>query len=123
MENISAKDKVAALKIDYTSNPEMIFYIKQKARVSQLNVSKFENVKIYPNPAGDIVFLNFGEEEFGKISVTITNIQGHVISTYTYNNLTSHQIIELDVSGFHIGQYFISIDDGTHHKTLQMIKN
>jgi hypothetical protein len=123
MENISAKDKVAALNIEYTSNPEMVFYIKQKARVSQLNGSKFENVKMYPNPAGDFIYLNLGEEEFGKIIITVTNIQGHIISTKTYNNLSSNQIIELDVSGFHVGQYFIRIGDGTHHKIFQMIKN
>ncbi len=123
LENISAIDKVAALRVEYTSNPEMVFYIRQKARISQLMESKFENVKMYPNPAGDYVYLKLGEKEFGKIIVTITNMQGHVVFTEAYNNLTSNHIIELDVSGCHPGQYFISIGDGTNHRIFQMIKN
>jgi hypothetical protein len=122
MENISSVDKVAAIKVTYALNPEMVVYLQQKARVSQLNVSKFENVKIYPNPAIDFVYMNLGEEEFEKIIISITNIQGHIIAIKNYNNLTPNQVIELNVSGLPVGQYLINIVDGTSHKSFQMIK-
>jgi hypothetical protein len=122
MENISAKDKVASLKVTYTLNPEMVVYLRQKARVSHLNESKFENVKIYPNPASDFVYLDFGEEEFGEIKITVANIQGHIISIKDYYDLIPNQIIEFDVSGIPTGQYFISIGDGINQKAFQMIK-
>jgi hypothetical protein len=122
MENISATDKVADVKVVYTSNPEMVVYVKQKARVSQLRESKFKNVTMYPNPAGDFVFLNLGKEPLANIMITLTNIQGHIILTKEYDNTTSDQIIQIFVSGMPVGQYFISIGDGTDHKTFQMIK-
>jgi hypothetical protein len=122
LENISAVDKVAAVKVTYTSNPEMVVNIQQKARVSQLNDSKFENVKIYPNPANDYVYLNFSKEEFERVIISITNIQGFIISAEEYNNITPDQIIRLDTSGLPVGQYFISIGDGISHKSFQIIK-
>jgi hypothetical protein len=122
LENISAVNKVAPVRITYTANPEMVINIQQKARVSQLNVSKFENVNIFPNPANDNVYLNFNEEEFDKILVSISSMQGYIISTEEFNNLSPYQIIELDVSGIPVGKYFISISDGVSHKTFHLIK-
>jgi len=121
-ENISAVNKVAPVRITYTANPEMVINIQQKARVSHLNVSKFENVKIFPNPANDNVYLSFNEEEFEKILVSISNMQGYIISTEEFNNLTPYQSIELEVSGIPVGKYFISISDGVSHKTFHLIK-
>jgi hypothetical protein len=122
LENISTLDKIAPLRITYTLNPEMVFNIQQKARISQLNQSKFDNINIYPNPADDFVLLNFGEIEFDKLIISITNIQGHIISIKNYNKITANQIIELNVSGLPFGQYFIRISDETDHKTFRMIK-
>lgn len=122
LENISAKDKVAAVKVSYASNPDMVVNIQQKARVSQLNDSKFENVKIYPNPANDYVYLNFSKGEFEKVLISISNIQGFTISTEEYSNITPDQIIGLNISGLPVGQYFISIGDGISHKSFHMIK-
>jgi hypothetical protein len=122
LENISAKDKVAAVKVAYTSNPDFVVNIQQKARVSQLNESKFENVKIYPNPANDFLFMNFGEEEFDNIIISIVNIQGFIISAKEYDKITSNQVIELSVSGLPVGQYFIRIGDGISYKSFRMIK-
>ncbi len=122
LENISAKDKVAAIRVSYTSNPDFVVNIQQKARVSQLNNSKFENVKIYPNPANDIVYLNFGKVEFEKVLISITNIQGFTISTKEYEDITSGQIIGLIVSELPVGQYLINIGNGVQSKSFHLIK-
>ena len=66
MENISAKNKVAPLEITYASNAKVGINIEQKARVSQLNTLKFENVILYPNPANDHVYLYFGDDYPGE---------------------------------------------------------
>jgi hypothetical protein len=66
--------------------------------------------------------MNFGEEEFDKIIISIANIQGFIISTKEYDKITPNQVIELSVSGLPVGQYFIRIGDGISHKSFQMIK-
>ena len=66
--------------------------------------------------------MNFGEEEFDKIIISIANIQGFIISTKEYDKITPNQVIELSVSGLPVGQYFIIIGDGISYKSFQMIK-
>ncbi len=122
MENISALEKVAAIKVKYALNPEIVVYLHQKARISHLSGSKFENVIIYPNPATESVYLNLDEVEYEEITVSIADIQGHTISSKHYNNLTSNQIIEMSVSGLPVGQYLVNISDGTDHKIFRIIK-
>jgi hypothetical protein len=122
MENISAIDKVAPLEITYASNAEAGINIQQKARVSQLNVSKFANVKLYPNPADDHVYLYFGDDYPGKIRISITSVQGFVLQTKEITDTQANQIIELDVAGLQIGQYLIQISDRKDQKILHMIK-
>jgi hypothetical protein len=122
LENISAKAKVAAIRVSYTSNPDFVVKIQQKARVSQLNNSKFDNIKIYPNPANDIVYLNFGIGEFEKVLISITNIQGFTMSTEEYSDITTDQTLGLNISELPIGQYLINIGDGIHSKSFHLIK-
>jgi hypothetical protein len=122
MENISTKDKVAPLEIKYASNADVTINIQQKARVSQLNVSKFENIIIYPNPANDYVYLYFGDDYSGKISISIATIQGLLLKTRELIDIQANQIIELDVAELQVGQYLIQLSDGKNQKIFQLIK-
>lgn len=122
MENISAKDKVAPLEISYASNARAGINIQQKARVSQLNESKFANVKLYPNPANNHVSLYFGDDYPGKIRISIASVQGFILQTKELYDTQANQIIELDVAGLQTGQYLIQISDGTYQRIFQIIK-
>jgi len=122
MENISAIDKVAPLEITYASNAVAGINIQQKARVSQLNVSKFANVKLYPNPANDHVYLYFGDDYPGKLRISITSVRGSILQTKEITDTQANQIIELDVAGLQIGQYLIQLSDGTYQRIFQMIR-
>jgi hypothetical protein len=122
MENISVIDKTASLKVLTTLNAEMQIIVQQKARISQLNVSKFENIKLYPNPAFDHTFLYFGEELTGKLRISITNMHGTLLQTKEFTDIEANQIIDLDVAGMRTGQYLIKVSNETGQKILQMIK-
>ena len=122
MENISAVDKVAPLRIKYAPNADVGIYIQQKARVSQLNVSKFENIKIYPNPVNDYVYLCFGDDYPEKIRISITTIQGTVLKIRELTYVQANQIIELDVAELGVGQYLIQLSDGKYQKIFHLIK-
>jgi hypothetical protein len=122
MENLSAIDKVAPLEIKYASNADVTINIQQKARVSQLNVSKFENIIIYPNPANDYVYLYFGDDYSGKIRISIATIQGLLLKTRELIDIQANQIIELDVAELRVGQYLIQLSDGKYQKIFQLIK-
>ena len=122
MENISVVDKTASMKVLTALNAEMQINIQQKARVSQLNVSKFETIKLYPNPAFDHAYLYYGEEFSGKLRITVASIQGLVVQTRELKDIEPNQIIELDVAGMRTGQYLVKVSDVKGQKILQMIK-
>jgi uncharacterized repeat protein (TIGR02543 family) len=122
MENISVIDKTASMKVLTALNAEMQINVQQKARVSQLNVSKFETIRLYPNPANDFAYLYFGEEFSGKLRITIASIQGLVVQTRELTDIEANQIIDLDVAGLQSGQYLVKVSGKTGQKVFQMIK-
>jgi uncharacterized repeat protein (TIGR02543 family) len=122
MENISVIDKTASLKVTTTLNAEMQINVQQKARVSQLNVSKFENIKLYPNPAYDHVYLYFGDELTGKLKISIASMKGTLLQTKELTDIQANQVIELDIAGMRTGQYLIKVGNKTGQKIFQMIK-
>ena len=122
MENISVIDKTASLKVLTALNAEMQINVLQKARVSQLNVSKFENIKLYPNPAFDHVFLYFGNDLTGKLRISITNMQGTLLQTKEFTDIEANQIIDLNIAGMRTGQYLIMVNNASGQKIFQMIK-
>jgi uncharacterized repeat protein (TIGR02543 family) len=122
MENISVIDKTASMKVLTALNAEMQINVQQKARVSQLNVSKFETIRLYPNPANDFAYLYFGEEFSGKLRITIASIQGLVVQTRELTDIEANQIIHLDVAGLQSGQYLVKVSGKTGQKVFQMIK-
>ena len=122
MENISVIDKTASLKVLTALNAEMQINVLQKARVSQLDVSKFENIRLYPNPAFDHAFLYFGEEQTGKLRISITSMHGTLLQMKEFNDIEANQIIDMDIAGMRTGQYLIKVSNETGQKILQMIK-
>ena len=96
--------------------------MSKKQRISNLNISKFENIRLYPNPANDHVYLYFGDDYPGELRISIASVQGFVLQTKELYDTQANQIIELDVAGLQVGQYLIQISDGKDQRILQMIK-
>lgn len=75
----------------------------------------FSDIKIYPNPAQDKLFIDFGKE-FGakmesrpKCRVELLNCAGLVVLEREIRNQSN---IELDLHNFPAGEYFVRIFDG-----------
>jgi len=121
-ENISVKDKTSSLTVTYTSNPEITINVRQQGRISQLKVSKLANARLYPNPAGDFLYLSHGNTDIEKTVVTIADIQGHVVMVRNYERLPAGEITEINVSRLPSGQFLFNITDGSDSRTFRFIK-
>ena len=122
MENISVLDKIAAINITYTSNPELTIYVSQKGRIPQLAGSKFDDVVMYPNPAGELVFIRLGNEGSEMIKISVANIYGNIVYNREYKNTLPHQELELTISDLPSGLYYITMADNVSFKTFSVIK-
>jgi len=73
-------------------------------------------VKIYPNPASDRIYLDFGEVQNDFTKVNIFNVKGQNLRTIsTVRN-------EIDISGFPNGLYFIELQFGDKRLTKKVLK-
>jgi ribosome biogenesis protein Nip4 len=108
--------------VNYTSNPEITINVRQQGRISRLKESKLTNAKLYPNPAGDFLYLNHGSADLEKIVITIADLQGHVIMVRNFERLTAGEITEINLSRLPVGQFLFNISDGSESRTFQFIK-
>ncbi|HPI18998.1 MAG TPA: T9SS type A sorting domain-containing protein [Candidatus Kapabacteria bacterium] len=86
---------------------EFLSYFHYFASVYEGN----ENIKLYPNPASDAVFM-YIKEHFNTLK--ITNANGDVVKEFTLEeirNFNTNQKIAFKVSELNTGVYFIIIDN------------
>lgn len=79
---------------------------------NELNLKTF----VYPNPAKDIATLVFNAS--GKYSITVTDISGKILNTYSGIALKAENKIQLDISNYMQGMYLITIADAQNKKRV-----
>ena len=79
-----------------------------------------EKAILYPNPAHDYAYLyvaGFDKE----VTVTITNLSGQTVSAVS-KSILEERILELDLSSYPIGIYFVHLKGTTINETIKVIK-
>lgn len=94
-----------------------------KTTVASASVSHVKSIDltVFPNPASDEVNLTF-EAQGVDYLVQITDLQGRVVLTENYSNLTGAQSISLNTSSLKTGNYLISVaqDGGSFTKMISI---
>lgn len=76
-------------------------------------------VHVFPNPANEIVNIYFDAIQSG-VSVKIENLQGEIIFNTDFQNTSQ---VNLSVSDFAAGIYFITVSSGSELKKVKVIKS
>ena len=77
-------------------------------------------ISIYPNPASNIVNIDLGSVEFGKdITIDIYDMLGRKVGTHNHNS--SEGSIEINVSSFSEGLYFVKMNINGHSVTEKVL--
>jgi hypothetical protein len=85
--------------------------------VTSVEISDMPLAKVYPNPTGGSVTLQFKIE--GVYIVTISDISGKILWQQTVNDW----MIQMDISHYSAGVYMLTIDDGKRKNTTRVVKN
>jgi len=80
-------------------------YIRNGSSTGVSEINDFSKFAIYPNPASDHIYINSPDE---VDNISIFNSFGQLI--YSLNHTDQH--IQLDISGYNTGIYFIRIQSG-----------
>jgi hypothetical protein len=95
-------------------------YFTNNAALSSDEFNLLEDVILYPNPSNDFfnIFLPQGIQRTGKLE--IYNNLGQQI---TVKQIESESDLNINVSNYSNGVYFLNLNIGDHSKTLKFIKN
>lgn len=83
--------------------------IAQALSVEQ--VSEIDSIKLFPNPAKDIINISF-QKGNGDYNIIVTDMLGRTVINNNYEGLLGTQNIELPVSNLNAGHYVMHINDG-----------
>jgi len=99
-----------------TSSSRMALVAEQPQTTIQeeLNVENKEGVKIYPNPAQNDVYIDFGDSQTGK-SLKILDIRGRVV----FETQSQERNLKIDCSKFSKGIYFLKTEQQTYKIVIE----
>jgi polyhydroxybutyrate depolymerase len=109
---------IANTNQDFNASVEIWRFFRQyKLNQFILNVAVQENslknnVKVYPNPVTEKLFV----ESVSEIKLKVTDLLGKVIIAESTTNT-------IDVSGLTVGIYFLNITNGTEQNVVKFIKD
>lgn len=87
--------------------------------VAGTSVEMIEPFSVHPNPANTKITLNGLNEKLNVSSITISNMEGKIIRKLS---TTSGNSLDVDISTFYSGIYFINIAHETGVETVKFVK-
>jgi len=90
--------------------------VSKMSKIEKVNLVKFHNVKVYPNPATNSVSVR-GLREYNKLR--IANLQGQQMISKSFENTDE---IKLDISGLPSGVYILQVGKNNYEHHIKLIK-
>ncbi len=80
------------------------------------NVSNFNSVKVYPNPASDVVAVSFHLKSAADVKISLTNAMGQVVKSENVGSV-SNGMVKFNTSGLASGVYMYTVEAGGQRET------
>ncbi|MCK4663635.1 MAG: immunoglobulin domain-containing protein, partial [Bacteroidales bacterium] len=105
----------------YCSNSDtIVITIKNYVGILSINASS-SIIKVYPNPATDLINLSIANVGMDKIVVNIISSKGHILYLKEFSNIKEELIEEIDLSNYTSGIYFIKVYNDKFSKTERLV--
>ena len=78
-------------------------------------------INVFPNPATDTFFIHLTDETVTDASITIVNSLGQTVQTISNEQLESNNTLQIDISTYNTGIYFVSIESQGATETKKLI--
>jgi len=106
----------SGMEINISGSPNLYFTENCQGCFTGIEEILHSNVSVYPNPAYDIITIRSAQPE--HMSVEITSSKGQLISIHEMDGTT----LQLDLSSFQKGVYFITIRSKDFLTTRKIVK-
>lgn len=77
--------------------------------------------RLYPNPASDIITVDYSIEDNSQALIKVINVDGAIVYTQRHNFQKGGDQFQIDVSNFPAGNYWIKIDGRFETEEMQFI--
>jgi hypothetical protein len=85
------------------------------------NVGNFDQVVIYPNPANEIIHLNFAAKTATAVSVNVTDLSGRlVMNSNSTAVVAGKNTLSINTAALQTGMYFITLSDGKSQQSFRV---
>lgn len=125
-ENITCNEKLSIITVSNTDGQEIKVLIKQSVNTSTCLTSIenkiFSEIRLYPNPTLETTSIYLGENQYEKFTIILTNSLGQVISIKDYQNIMPNEIIEIDLSDYPFGIYYIQLFNNNARRVFKVMK-
>ncbi len=81
-----------------------------------LENNETQNIALFPNPAKEVVNIDFGNLNVAEVS--LININGTIVNTF---NIENNKVMQIDVSAYSAGVYFVKITDNAGHQSFKKL--
>lgn len=81
-----------------------------------------DDVQIYPNPSANTATISFDLKNASAVTLAVYALDGKLIASRVYENITGANAIPMDISGFANGVYFVRLTTDHSSNTLRLIK-
>ena len=91
--------------------------------VEDKSINNFDDASISPNPIADIAKIQFNMKSTQSATARLFNAMGQIISVTNHNLLSGSNTIEVDLSGYSEGTYFVQMSTkDAKSKMLPIVK-
>ena len=78
--------------------------------------------QVRPNPAKNFTTLDFNTDLAGNINILMTNVNGKVVFNQTLEAVSGLNTVDLDLSAFTTGVYFVTVSNDDYKKVTRIVK-
>ena len=105
------------------STDNNILNVAQGSCISE--ICNQNQVKVYPNPAHDVISFIFENPVLNNLSIEIYDIKGDFILSkkYAVENIQNNSLVTIDIKGFQTGVYNFVIKYGESIKFGRFVKS
>lgn len=110
--------KIIGSSVDGTLTGEVETGSGEAVTLSIAEIFSDDNLKVYPNPAGDFITVEFNNSA-SAYRYTIYNQLGQILSK---KNVGSNKIFEVPIDNYSPGLYFLKLRTNSAYKSIKIMK-
>jgi N-acetyl-anhydromuramyl-L-alanine amidase AmpD len=85
-------------------------------------LSAVSHVNIFPNPAKDILHIEYNSLENANIQIMVIDVSGKIIHSQSKDILAGQQFLDMDISNWSSGYYLLHISNGLESMPVKFLK-